>query len=33
MVLYQAEVTGLTHATQAWSAALDEDDNPDAFIR
>jgi len=33
MGLYQAEVTGLTHATQAWSAALDEDDNPDTFIR
>ena len=33
MGLYQAEVTGLTHATQAWSAALDEDNNPDTFIR
>jgi len=33
MGLYQAEVAGRTRATQVWSAALDEDNNPDTFIR
>ena len=32
MGLYQAEVTGLTHATRVWNTALDAD-NPDAFTR
>jgi hypothetical protein len=32
MGLYQAEVTGLTHAIQIWSASLDVD-NPDTFNR
>ena len=32
MGLYQAEVTGLTHATQVWSVSLDED-NTDTFNR
>jgi hypothetical protein len=32
MGLYQAEVTGLTHATQVWNATLDVN-NPDTFTR
>ena len=32
MGLYQAKVTGLTHATQDWNLDLDED-NPDTFTR
>jgi hypothetical protein len=32
MGLYQAKVTGLTHATQVWNTALDAN-NPDTFTR